>query len=453
MTMQLSRRHFLAGAGALSVANVLPGLGMINAAAQAAGDYKALVCVFLYGGNDGNNMIIPSQAAEYQAYQTARPNLAIPQAQLTPLASGGQVRFGMNPALAPLQAVWDASRMAVLFNTGTLLQPLTRAQFQQMRALRPSNLFSHDDQQQQMQTSVVNQASRIGWGGRVADRVQNLNPAGQATALNVTGNDVFLVGANGAAPSIPSSLGNFGLQGVAQGNAADQAKYTAMQNLWTMAEASPFKLTKAAGSNMKESIDGSRALAAQLASNNSMSDQAFANVNTGLGNQMRRVAKLIEARGVLGTKRQIFMVSMGGYDTHENEVQAQGQRLTELGAALRAFDNAMQAIGAGPMVTTFTLSDFGRTLRPTSTGTDHAWGNHQLIMGGAVRGAQTFGTFPTLAMGGPDDTDNNGRWIPTTSIDQYAATLATWFGVAPGDLDAIFPNLARFQTRNLGFLA
>lgn len=448
----ISRRDFLVGCGALSLANTLPGLGMMSAHAQAANDYKALVCVFLYGGNDGNNMLIPAQNAEYTQYQTARPNIAIPQAQLVPLSVGGQVRFGLNPNLQPLQAAFDAQRMAILMNAGTVAQPLTRTQYQQMRNLRPISLFSHDDQQNQAQSAVYNADAKVGWGGLVADRVAALNGGGLAPALNVTGNDVFLMGAAGAPMNIPSN-GNFGLQGVVQNNAADQAKFTAMQNLWTMGGASTNKLTKSAADQFKLGIQGSQALAAVANAANTLSDQAFANLNTGLANQLRRVAKVIEGRAQTGAKRQIFFTSMGGYDTHENEVAGQGQRFAELGNALRAFDTAMQAIGAGNMVTAFTLSDFGRTLRPTNTGTDHAWGSHMIIMGGAVKGAQTYGTFPTLALGGPDDTDTSGRWIPTTSIDQYGATLAQWFGVAAADLPAVFPNLNNFQVKNLGFMA
>ncbi len=447
---RISRRSFLAGCGALGVANALPGFSVLNTYAQATTDYKALVCVFLYGGNDGNNMVIPVQNAEYTLYQQARPNIAIGQGQAVPLVAAGQARFGLNPNLQPLQAVWDAGRMALLFNVGPLLQPLTRLQYQQMRALRPMNLFSHDDQQHEWQTAVFTSNPTVGWGGLIADRVQPLNGAVQVS-YNVTGNDVFLNGASTRATSIPGA-GAFGLQGVAATNAADQAKYQAMKNLWSMAEGSPRKLMKSAGTHLKTGIEGTQQLGALLNSTNTLADQAFANVNTGLGNQLRRAAKLIEARTAIGAKRQIFFVSLGGFDTHENEVAAQGGRFQELAGALRAFDTAMTTMQAANEVTTFTLSDFGRTLRPTASGTDHAWGNHHMIMGAAVKGTATYGTFPTLALGGPDDTDNNGRWIPTTGVDQYAATLAQWFGVAPADLTGIFPNLSRFTVQNLGFM-
>jgi uncharacterized protein (DUF1501 family) len=445
----ISRRSFLTGCGALGAANALPGFSVLNAYGQA-GDYKALVCVFLYGGNDGNNMVVPILNAEYTSYQQARPNIAIPQAQLVPLVAGGQARFGLNPNLQPLQAVWDAGRLGLILNAGTLLQPITRQQYQQMRSLRPMNLFSHDDQAQGMQTAVYTASPTIGWGGLLADRVQSLNGAVQV-GYNVSGNDVFLNGASTRATSIPST-GTFGLQGVAAGSAADQAKYTAMQNLWAMGEGSTRKLTKAAAATMRTSTVGAQQIAALLNSTTSLSDQAFTGLNTGLASQLLRVAKLIEARSTLGARRQVFFVSMGGYDTHENEIALQGSRFQELAGALAAFDRAMTAMQASNQVTAFTLSDFGRTLRPTATGTDHAWGSHHIVMGGAVRGTATYGTFPTLALGGPDDTDTNGRWIPTTGLDQYAATLAEWFGVAAADLPAIFPNLSRFPVRNLGFM-
>mgnify|MGYP000910522976 CR=1 FL=1 len=268
----------------------------------------------------------------------------------------------------------------------------------------------------------------------------------------MTNNDLFLVGGSGAPFSIPSG-GNFGLQGVQQGNAVDQAKFTAMQALWTSAQASTVKLTKAAGEHLMRGISGSQALAQVANAPNTMSDAAFQGVQGGLAQQLLRVSKIIEGRAQTGAKRQIFFVGQGGYDTHENELTDQGRRFAELGPALRAFYNALGQIGAADAVTAFTMSDFGRTLKPTSSGTDHAWGNHHLILGGAVKGGQTYGTFPTLALAGPNDTDDNGRWIPTTSVDQYGATLAQWFGVPAASLGAIFPNLANFQVKNLGFMA
>lgn len=449
--MNPTRRNILLGASALGVSNLLSPLGTMSAFAQAAGDYKALVCVFLYGGNDGNNTIIPTQAAAYEQYRAARPNIAIAQGDLVPLAQGGQVSYGLNPPLAPLQAVWNAGKMAVLFNSGPLIQPITRAQYQQLRNVRPLNLFSHEDQVREWQSVAYAQPTRTGWGGLVGDKVAGLN-TGLPVAISVTGNDIFLVGGSGAPFSIPSN-GNFGLQGIAQGNTVDQAKLTAMQALWTSAQASTVKLTKSAGEHLQRGIVGSQALATVANAANTMSDAAFQGLNSGLAQQLLRVAKIIEGRGQTGAKRQVFLVAQGGYDTHENEIQGQGARHTELGAALRAFYNATVAMGAPNNVTAFTMSDFGRTLKPTSTGTDHAWGNHHFIIGGAVKGAQTYGTFPTLALGGPDDTDTNGRWIPTTGVDQYAATLATWFGVAAADLGAIFPSLANFPVKNLGFMA
>ncbi len=445
--IKISRRSFLSGCGAITAANALPGLGLLNAHAQAANQYKALVCIFLYGGNDGNNMVIPAQAAEYNLYQQARPNIAIPQGQLVPLATNGQVRFGLNPSLQPLQAVWNANRLALVLNTGTLMAPLTRATYQAQRNLRPINLFSHDDQQNQAQAAIYNADPKVGWGGLVGDSTQALNPGNLQVALNLTGNDVFLVGANGAPPNIPQN-GSIGLTGIA----ANDPRLTAIRGLWTMGAASTNLLTSSASREFRAGIEGSQALATVANAANAAVDGAFGGLNTGLANQLRRAARIIAGRAQTGFMRQIFFVSMGGYDTHENEIQSQGAQLTQLGAAMSAFDAAMVATQSQTNVTSFTMSDFGRTLRPTSSGTDHAWGSHMMVMGGAVRGGTTYGTFPTLALGGPDDTDTSGRWIPTTSIDQYAATLATWFGVPAATLPTIFTNLARFPVANLGFM-
>jgi len=448
------RRRFLLGSAALGATSALPGLGVLDAAAQAAGDYKALVCVFLYGGNDSNNTVVPIQSAEYQQYAAPRAGLAIPQGNLVPLNQGAATRFGLHPSLAPLQPVWDAGRLAVVFNVGPLVQPVTRAQYRADRTLRPANLFSHDDQQDLWQKSSFDQDTKTGWGGRLAEQVMPLNgTAGIPTGLSLSGNDVFLTSGSGAGFALPAN-GAFGLQGFGNG-AVEQAKYNAMQALWNNAQAGPNRLIKAAGEQMFRSATGSQTLSAVANTNNAAIQTAFTsnNANSGIAQQLQRAARIIDGRTQLGIRRQIFFVSMGGFDTHDNQAAGQAGRFGELAPALTAFHDAMAALGVADAVTTFTFSDFGRTLRQNGAGTDHAWGGHHFVMGAAVRGGQTYGTFPTLTPGGPDDTDNDGRWIPTTAVDQFAATLAQWFGVAPVDLARIFPNLARFPQANLGFMA
>jgi uncharacterized protein (DUF1501 family) len=452
MTIDISRRRFLFSTSALGAASTIPGFGMMDAIGQTATDYKALVCVFLYGGNDGSNTILPIAGAEYAQYAAIRGDLAIGAGNAVPLAQASGTRFGLHPSLAPLQAVWTAGKLAPVFNVGPLLQPLTRAEYRANRTLRPDNLFSHDDQQHQWQTAMHQQEGRTGWGGRIAERVTALNGgAGVPIALSLTANDVFLTNSIATGFNVPAS-GQFGLQGLGNGM-AEQAKFTAMQALWANATASSQRMLKAAAEQISGAVMGSQTLSTVANAAGSTIQPLFNNINSGIGRQLLRAARIVEGRTQLNVKRQIFFVSQGGYDTHGDQAQNHAARLAELGTALRAFYDATVQLGVADSVTTFTFSDFGRTFKPNNTGTDHAWGNHHLVMGGAVKGAQTYGTYPTLALGGPDDTDSEGRWIPTTSVDQYGATLAQWFGVLPADLGQIFPNLGRFATKNLGFLA
>jgi len=451
--MQILRRTFLKGLGAITAANTLPGLSLMNAYAQAAGDYKALVCLFLYGGNDGNNMVVPVQSAEYSIYSAARGSgaagIALAQASLVPFAEASGTRFGLHPNLAPLQQVWTNGDLAVLFNAGPLVQPVTRAQYRANRSTRPANLFSHDDQQEQMQTAIPNNNANLGWGGRLADRVTVLN-AGASVPMNISvaGNDVFLKGQATPAYSVPTG-GQFGLNGF-NTSAQSTARRNAMQQLFALDRTN--MLVRSAGDVMSGAINASTALNTVVNNATSAAAPAFAGLNTGLSRQLFTVAKMVEGRTALGLRRQVFFVSQGGFDNHQNQVADQGNRFNELGPALRAFYNAIVALGVQGQVTLFTLSDFGRTLRVNDGGSDHAWGNHHLILGGAVRGGATYGTFPNQALGGPDDTDSDGRWIPTVAVDQYAATLAKWFGVADADIPAVVPNIARFPTRDLGFM-
>jgi uncharacterized protein (DUF1501 family) len=449
MTFHILRRNFLKGLGAITAANTLPGLSLMNAYAQAA-DYKALVCVFLYGGNDGNNMVVPVQAAEYGPYATARGSIALPQSSLVQLAQAGGARFGLHANLAPLQQVWANGDMALVFNTGPLVQPVTRAQYRANRSTRPANLFSHDDQQEQNQTAIPNNQATTGWGGRLGDRVTVMN-AGSSVPMNISvgGNDIYLKGQATPAYSVPSG-GNFGLT-ITGGNAAQQtARRNAMQALFGLDRQN--MQVRSASDVISSAVNASAALNTVINNNASAAAPAFQGLNTGLSRQLFTVAKMVEGRAQLGLRRQVFFAQAGGFDNHQNQVADQGGRFNEVGPALRAFYNAIVALGVQDQVTLFTLSDFGRTLRVNDGGSDHAWGNHHIVMGGAVRGGQTYGTFPNLALGGPDDTDSDGRWIPTTAVDQYAATLAKWFGVPDADIPAVVPNIARFASRDLGFM-
>jgi uncharacterized protein (DUF1501 family) len=450
MTFQILRRNFLKGLGAVTAANTIPGLSLMNTYAQTANDYKALVCVFLYGGNDGNNMVVPVQTAEYNTYAQARGSIALPQASLVQLAEASGARFGLHANLAPLQQIWTNGDMALLFNTGPLVQPLTRAQYRANRTARPANLFSHDDQQEQNQSAIPNNQATTGWGGRLADRVMVMN-AGSGVPMNISvgGNDIFLRGVTVPAYSVPSG-GNFGLT-TTGGNAAQQAaRRSAMQALFGLDRQNI--QVKAAGDVISSSVNASTALNMVINNAASAAAPAFQGLNTGLSRQLFTTAKMIEGRTQLGLKRQVFFAQAGGFDNHQNQIQDQGGRFNEVGPALRAFYNAIVALGIKDMVTLFTISDFGRTLRVNDGGSDHAWGNHHILIGGAVQGGRTYGTFPNLALGGPDDTDADGRWIPTTAVDQYAATLAKWFGVPDTDMPAVVPNIARFTSRDLGFL-
>jgi uncharacterized protein (DUF1501 family) len=449
MTFHILRRNFLQGLGAITAANTLPGLSLMNAYAQAA-DYKALVCVFLYGGNDANNMVVPVQTAEYGTYAAARGSIALPQTSLVQLPQAGGARFGLHANLAPLQQVWANGDMALLLNTGPLVQPVTRAQYRANRSTRPANLFSHDDQQEQNQTAIPNNQTTTGWGGRLGDRVTVMN-AGSTVPMNISvgGNDIYLKGQATPAYSVPTG-GNFGLT-ITGGNAAQQtARRNAMQALFGLDRQN--MQVRSAGDVISSAVNASTALNTVVNNNASAAAPAFQGLNTGLSRQLFTVAKMIEGRTQLGLRRQVFFAQAGGFDNHQNQIADQGGRFNEVGPALRAFYNAIVALGVQDQVTLFTLSDFGRTLRVNDGGSDHAWGNHHIILGGAVRGGQTYGTFPNLALGGPDDTDSDGRWIPTTAVDQYAATLARWFGVPDADIPAVVPNIARFPSRDLGFM-
>jgi uncharacterized protein (DUF1501 family) len=422
-------------------------LGLVSALAQATTDYKALVCIFMFGGNDGNNMLVPIDS-RYAGYQQARSILALPQAQLLPLEVNGSANYGLHPNVPELQGYFNSQKnLAILTNVGTLVQPTTRQTYQAYKNL-PENLYSHSDQQDQWQSAQLTGAANAGWAGKIADAVQSSynSSALFPPILSVSGNAIFCTGVTGQ-PFTMNPGQTPGLQGF-DSSAASQARFVATQQLLTFD--SGLAMVHAANSVTGQAVQYSVTLSSAL-KNIPPLQTVFP--NNYLAQQLKQVAQVISARAALGVNRQIFFCSYGGFDTHSDQLPQQVRLLTNISQSMSAFYQATQELGVANNVTTFTLSEFGRTLEPGSNGgTDHAWGSHQFILGGAVKGNAIYGTFPTLALSGPDDADQNGRWIPTTALDQYAATLATWFGVSAANLPAIFPNLGNFPTANLGFL-
>jgi uncharacterized protein (DUF1501 family) len=455
--MNTNRRKFLTSTSALTASALATNLGtwgVESANAQPASGYKAVVCVFLFGGNDSNNMIVPyTDYAAYSAVRTAASNVALTQAQLLQFNAPSKGKlFGFHPSLLPLAPVYAAGKMAVLANTGTLVAPLTKAQYQANQN-RPSNLFSHSDQQAMWQGLINGAPVRSGWAGRMSDRLRTAN-TGQLipTAVSVSGSQLFTFG-SATAPLVVPQNGGVAVSG--QNNAAQFAAFNTL-----LKGADPTNVVVKGAADVHD-----KALIANATANPILTatplppiiNTAFtvngALLNTGLAQQLRQVARLIEGRATTGVKRQFFFVSMGGYDTHSNTITNQTNLFNQLVPAMKAFYDYTVAAGISNDVVQFTSSDFNRTfVGNANQGVDHAWGGHHLVVGGGVRGGDMYGTFPDLAVRGTQDSGNNGSWIPTTSVDQVGATLGKWLGMPGSDISQVFPNLANFATSDLGFM-
>ncbi|MEO5770892.1 MAG: DUF1501 domain-containing protein, partial [Burkholderiaceae bacterium] len=406
-------------------------------------------------------------------YSALRGGLALPRSAVLPL---GTSDFALHPSLAALQSVWNEGKLAPLFNVGPLYAPLTKAEYRaaaDSSALIPDSLFSHSDQQVLWETGGTDAQGRTGWGGRAAQAMATANPV-----ISLGGNGRFGLSATATPLVLPApgeTFGAYGLQPADLTWTPNALRKSAIDALY--ASSADVTLASAYQSQQRDAFAVSTRLSALVdiepgdAGASAALNTAFAplisggKLTTPLGRQLYQAAKLIEGRATAQGDRQIFFAQQGGFDTHGNQVaqtSVEGEHarlLKQLGDALACFHNAMKAIGMSDAVTTFTQSDFGRTFAPNnSAGSDHAWGNHHLVLGGAVRGGQTYGTYPTLALGGPDDVgvetwERQGRWIPTTSVDQYAATLLAWFGADAATLDGVLPNLRNFGSRrNLGFV-
>jgi uncharacterized protein (DUF1501 family) len=452
-----SRRAFLKRSGAMGIAGAaapfVTNLAAIGeAAAATAADYKALVCVFLYGGNDYANTLVTYDQASYDLYNAQRSAIALTRdalaaTALTPSVALPDARqYALNPSMASLQPIWAAGKMAAVLNVGTLVRPTTKDQYQKLSVPLPPKLFSHNDQQSYWQATSPEGATS-GWGGRMGDLLQSGNSMAATTCMTVGGNAVFLAGRQ----AVQYAMGTTGPVALSASSSLFGSS-TAASTLKTLMTGSntAFNFANEHAKVSKRALDTYAAVNSALASAPVANFTGYPTSNS-LADQLKMVARMIAVAPQLGAKRQVFFVSLGGFDHHDNLVNGHGPLIGKTADALAAFYATMTTLGVADRVTAFTASDFGRTLTSNDDGSDHGWGSHHLVVGGAVKGGRFYGTAPAVGANTTDDV-GQGRLLPTTSVDQYAATLASWFGVSAGDLTTVVPNIGNFGSANLGFV-
>jgi len=477
-----TRREFMRRTAGLSVAGAaapwaLNLAAISEAAAQTATDYKALVCVFLAGGNDFANTVIPFDTSGYAEYAAIRSTIATPLSSLVGLnafAAGGR-QYALAPQLTTspstsalafksLADLFNNGKLGVMLNIGTLIRPTTKAQYTAKSVPLPPKLFSHNDQTAFWQSSRP-EATAIGWGGSIMEMLTSSGTSGNTnttfSCMSATGNSVFLAGGSTAQYQV-STNGAVAVAGIPRSNSTG----TRLFNSAPAAAALKTLITAHSGTNLlenahfavtKRSVDAEEMMRTALTGASAFNPTFGSVDSTGraianpLADQLKIVARTIAARGALGVKRQVFFVSLGGFDLHDYLPQKHPLLLQQVNDAMAQFYAATVSLGVQDQVTTFTASDFGRTAISNGDGSDHGWGSHQVVMGGAVRGRAFYGTPPVLANNGPDDV-GQGRLLPTTSVDQLAATLATWFGVQAADLPRVLPSIGNYSVKNLGLL-
>ena len=444
-----SRRDFLRFTGASAASFLLArphdAIGQMVGGSGPFNDYRALVCVFLFGGNDSFNMLVPRSTAEYNAYAASRQNLAIAQTDLLPIESLNPdgALYGVHPSMPGVQALFTQGSAAFVANMGPLIEPTTKQQYQAKSVLLPPQLFSHNDQQDQWHSLRGRTLSDTGWAGRMADLIR-LNVASQQLATNVSlaGNSLFQSGDDTVAYTMgatgPLAFQQFNGLGGEQRRAFERVVNASYDSIYARGFAEIQRRAIEAADRVTGAIGQAQALTTQFPT-------------SPLGQQLQTVARLISVRGQLAMQRQVFFVSTGGFDSHDDQVVNQPGLLGNVSACLAAFYAATDELGVANAVTTFTQSDFGRTLTSNGDGTDHAWGGVQIVVGQSVQGRRIVGRYPSLVLNGPEDV-GGGRMIPGVSADQYAATLARWFGIPDAELPRVAPHIDNFAERDLGFM-
>lgn len=456
MSSEQSRRAFLKRSAALSIAGsatpfVMNLASIGEAAASVATDYKALVCVFLYGGNDFANTLTPYDPATYEQYRRLRPSIAYPRSALAstaltpkrPLENG--IQYALAPELSPLLPIFNSGKMASVLNIGTLIQPTTKAQYLAQSVPLPPKLFSHNDQASFFQASSAEGASS-GWGGRMGDLLQSGNGNATMTCITAAGNAVFMSGK----AATQYAIGNYGPKAIYSNSQTLYTSATAnavMRSMITAPRTHIFENEHARVA--KRSLDGYDQVASAI--KNAPIFRTPWPTHNNLALQLQVVAQLISQSQQLNVKRQVFFVAQGGFDVHDELAGRQPALLSGLAEAVKCFYDTTVELGISEKVTTFTGSDFGRAIVTNANGSDHGWGSTHFVLGGAVNGGRHYGTPPIWANDGPDDV-GQGRLIPTTSVDQYAATLASWFGISDSEMSSVLPYIGNYTTRNLGFV-
>jgi uncharacterized protein (DUF1501 family) len=451
----LNRRDFLRTSAAAAAFAATPGLAYSQVVGGAGpfDDYRALVCVFLFGGNDSFNMLVPNTQAEYDAYAASRQNLAIPRTELlsiTPV-SVGTPDFGVHPSMTGIKSLFESGDAAFVTNVGPLVEPTTKDDYFSGSVTLPPQLFSHNDQQDQWTSLRGNVQSKTGWAGRMADLIRSAVTEQQmATNASLFGANLFQ-SADETVAYVMGPEGPLPFLGFSQDtNDPDQAFFVEQRRAFQRVLEAQYESIYERGfaDVQRRAIDAADVVTAAIESGPVIGAEF---PQSQLGTQLQTVARLIAVRDRLQMKRQVFFVATGGFDTHDNQLNDQPGLLGGISDAIAAFHAATVELGVANNVTAFTQSDFGRTLTSNGDGTDHAWGGNQVVVGGAVNGGDLYGSYPLLAIDGPEDV-SGGRMIPSTSADQYAATLARWFGIPDIDLDVVAPNLANFAQRDLGFM-